>query len=85
MKKLLLIPVMGILLASCGGEEEKKEEWDVCKCHVEMDKVEQEMREGGGSDDLKDRAMKIVSKCDKIQDEMGMEKFMEAKEGCLNK
>lgn len=83
MKKLVMSVICFAALASC-GEEEKKEEWDVCKCHVEMDKIDKEMMEKGGSDDLKKRAMEIVSKCDKIQDEMGAEAFEAKKSECLN-
>ncbi|MCB0477762.1 MAG: hypothetical protein R2799_06245 [Crocinitomicaceae bacterium] len=85
MKKLFLIPVLGMVLLSCGAEDEKENanSWDVCKCHTEMEKVEKEIRENGGSEDLKNRTMEIVENCNKIQEEMGAEAFEAKRAECL--
>jgi len=86
MKKLLVVTFLPIaLLSSCGGtvDDKKSDEWTVCKCHEEMDKLDEELKTDGGSEELADKMRAIVGKCDKIQDEIGMEEFMAKKADCL--
>lgn len=83
MKNLGLVALfVTVMFTSCGEEGKKSEEWTVCKCHAEMDKLDEEMKTKGGSDELVEKMRGVMSNCDKIQDEMGMEKFMAEKENC---
>ena len=84
MKKLFVVVVTGMLAFSCGSEVEEKEEWTVCKCHQEMQKIDNEMEKNGGSEEIVKKAKDVMKNCDKIQDEMGMDEFMKKKDECLN-
>ncbi len=85
MKKLLILTMAltSVSMVSCGDDkEEEEEEVTACSCAKLMDKLEAEMKETEDFKEIQKKYASDIRECDKIQDEMGMEKFMEEMKNC---
>lgn len=83
MKKLLISTALlaVIALPSCGGEDEG-EEITMCSCIKDLDAIEAEIMNGGGSPELAEKMQKKMKECGKIMEDYDPDKKAEILKDC---
>ncbi len=86
MKKLLIVSLtlLSVSITSCGDdkEDEEKKETTACSCVEMFEKAEKEMKDGGDFKEIEQKYAEDIKACDKLQDEMGGDKFREEMLNC---
>ena len=81
-KSLLFIGILIVSLISCGEKEEGKKEATPCSCKKLIEQMDKETASGKTHKEVMNAHAKEFRNCDKIQDEMGLDKFREEMDKC---